>query len=82
MSITYRLRSTAERYELAAPKAATLMMEGADVIESLDIENVKLRELVRHMHTCMEHPSCTTCEYDGDACDFEYDMRKLRIEFK
>lgn len=39
MSITNRLRYTAERYGLAAPKVATLMMEAADTITELRKEN-------------------------------------------
>ena len=51
-------------------------------------ENAKLRELVRHMHTCMEHyepdgsVSCDRCPLDNDMgdCDYEQRMRELGIE--
>lgn len=51
-------------------------------------ENAKLRELVRHMHTCMEHYeidgtiSCDRCPLDNDTgnCDFERRMRELGVE--
>lgn len=81
-SITNELRSRAERCGLAMPQTATLMMDSANTIERLKDENIKFRELVRHMNTCMHHHSCTMCEYDGDACDFEYDMRELGMEFE
>ena len=87
MSITYRLRSAAERYGLAAPQTATLMMEAADTIDAMcamrdtwQENDAKLRELVRHLYACWEHPSCSTCEYNGDACDFYHDMRELGME--
>ena len=43
-------------------------------------ENVKLRELVRHLRECTRHNVCAVCEYADDACDFDYDMRELGIE--
>lgn len=43
-------------------------------------ENAKLRELVRHMRSCMVNKDCDTCVYRADACDFEYDMHELGIE--
>jgi hypothetical protein len=51
-------------------------------------ENAKLRELVRHMHTCMEHyepdgsVSCDRCPLDNDTgdCDYEQRMSELGIE--
>ena len=54
----------------------------------LQAENAKLRELVRHMHTCMEHyepdgsVSCDRCPLDNDTgdCDYEQRMRGLGIE--
>lgn len=50
-------------------------------------ENVKLRELIRHMHTCMEQYdcagcySCDTCPYDNSYgnCDFKRRMRELGV---
>ena len=51
-------------------------------------ENAKLRELVRHMHTCMEHYemdgtiSCDRCPLDNCVgnCDYERRMRELEVE--
>lgn len=43
-------------------------------------ENVELRELVRHLRECTRHNVCAACEYAGDACDFDHDMRELGIE--
>ena len=53
----------------------------------LKSDNAKLRELVRHMHTCMEHYemegtiSCDRCPLDNDVgnCDFERRMRELGV---
>jgi len=52
------------------------------------VENFKLRELVRHMHTCMEHYemdgtiSCDRCPLDNCVgnCDYERRMRELGVE--
>lgn len=49
--------------------------------------DAKLRELVRHMHTCMEHyepdgsVSCDRCPLDNDTgdCDYERRMSELGI---
>ena len=48
----------------------------------------KLRELVRHMHTCLEHYEpgdticCEQCPYDNETwgCDYERLMAELGIE--
>lgn len=61
----------------------------ADVrIDELKAENAKLRELVLHMHTCLEHYepgdtiSCEQCPYDNETwgCDYERLMAELGIE--
>lgn len=78
MSIAYRLRYTAERYGLAAPKAATLMMEAADTITELRKENEKLRELMRIMHG-----ELVSCEDNGYVCGghkFDDRVRELGVE--
>lgn len=57
-------------------------------IVELDSENAKLRELARHMRTCMEHYemdgtiSCDRCPLDNDTgnCDFERRMRELGVD--
>lgn len=57
-------------------------------IVELGAENAKLRELVRHMHTCMEHYemdgtiSCDRCPLDNCVgnCDYERRMRELGVE--
>jgi hypothetical protein len=66
------LRSMAESVGLAMPQAATLMMEAADTIWQLrddlqraNVENAKLRELVRDYERCTMHADCSMCEYDG-----------------
>ena len=54
----------------------------------LQTENAKLRELVRHLYTCMEHyesdgtVSCNRCPLDNDTqnCDYERRMRELGVE--
>ena len=54
----------------------------------LKAENEKLRELVLHMHTCLEHYepgdtiSCEQCPYDNETwgCDYERLMAELGIE--
>lgn len=57
-------------------------------VEGLEAENARLRELMRHMHTCMEHYemdgtiSCDRCPLDNDTgnCDFERRMRELGVD--
>lgn len=59
-----------------------------DENERLEAENAELRELMRHLHTCMEHYemdgtiSCDRCPLDNDTgnCDFERRMRELGVE--
>ena len=53
----------------------------------LKAENAKLRELVRHMNTCLEHyepdgsVGCEHCPLDNDTgnCDYERRMRELGV---
>lgn len=52
----------------------------ADKMNCLNIENAKLRGLVKHLRECTRHNTCAACEYADDACDFDYDMRELGIE--
>lgn len=57
-------------------------------VGQLEAENEKLRELVLHMHTCLEHYepgdtiSCKRCPYDNETwgCDYERLMAELGIE--
>lgn len=59
-----------------------------EAIDALNAENAKLRELVRHMHTCLEHYepgdtiSCEQCPYNNETwgCDYERLMAELGIE--
>ena len=51
-----------------------------DEYRALVAENAKLRELVRHLRECTRHNVCAACEYAGDVCDFDYDLRELGIE--
>ena len=51
-------------------------------IRELEAENAKLRELARHLRECTRRNSCAECEYADDACDFDYDMRELGIEYE
>ena len=56
--------------------------------DQLKADNAKLRELVRHMHICLEHYepgdtiSCEQCPYDNETwgCDYERLMAELGIE--
>ena len=52
------------------------------VVARLYAENAKLRELARHLRECTRRNSCAACEYADDACDFDYDMRELGIEYE
>ena len=62
----------------------------AQVLASYDLaaENARLRELVRHMNTCIEHYEpdgsigCEHCPLDNDTgnCDYERRMRELGVE--
>ena len=59
-----------------------------ELMDTLAADNAKLRELVRHMHTCMEHYemdgtiSCDRCPLDNCVgnCDYERRMRELGVE--
>lgn len=78
-----RLGLRALRYEVT-PQQAVEATLGSD----LKAENEKLRELVLHMHTCLEHYepgdtiSCKQCPYDNETwgCDYERLMAELGIE--
>lgn len=51
-----------------------------EVIETLEADNAKLRELVKEMRVCLED-ECKRChEWDGDICDLEHQMRELGVE--
>ena len=58
-------------------------------VKRLEAENAELRELVRHMHTCLEHHepgdtiSCKQCPYDNETwgCDYERLMAELGVGF-
>jgi len=50
-----------------------------DIVDEMEAENDKLRELTRRLYECARHSACATCKYAEDACDFEYDMRELGI---
>lgn len=51
-------------------------------------ENVKLRELVRHLYICMERQEpdgsllCANCPYENESneCDYELRMQELGVE--
>ena len=66
-------------------KTTGTMTHGATYVpiedgKAVRAENAKLRELVRHLRECTRHNVCAACEYADDACDFDYDLRKLGIE--
>lgn len=50
-------------------------------------ENAKLRELVRHLYTCMERQEpdgsllCANCPYENESneCDYEQRMEELGV---
>ncbi len=52
----------------------------------LRLEDAELRELVRHMYTCMGNVDadgnheCFVCKYEGAKCDFDRRMRELVVE--
>ena len=56
--------------------------------DQIKAKNAKLRELARHMRTCMEHYemdgtiNCDRCPLDNDTgnCDFERRMRELGVD--
>ena len=75
--------------DLDLPLAVRMMQDGYLMeIQDLKEKNAKLRELVRHMHTCLEHYepgdtiSCEQCPYDNETwgCDYERLMAELGIE--
>ena len=49
--------------------------------DQLKADNAKLRELVLHLRECTRHNVCAACKYADDACDFDYDMRELGVDF-
>ena len=72
-------------------KAAPILAKVGALHEEIDRlrdESAELRELVRHMHTCLEHYepgdtiSCEQCPYDNETwgCDYERLMAELGIE--
>lgn len=56
--------------------------------KDLERENAKLRELVRHLYTCMERQEpdgsllCANCPYENESneCDYEQRMEELGVE--
>ena len=79
-----------QAYEGALEEARSLAADNARIFSLLKHESEqteKLRELVRHMHTCMEHyesdgsVSCDRCPLDNDTgdCDYERRMSELGI---
>lgn len=55
--------------------------ELAKVASDLDVENAKLRELVRVAHGCKtDDGCCEDCWGDYGECPVEADMKELRIE--
>lgn len=75
--------------DLDLPLAVRMMQDGYLMeIQDLKEKNAKLRELVRHMHTCLEHYepgdtiSCEQCPYDNETwgCDYERLMAELGVD--
>ena len=48
--------------------------------DALEVENAKLRELVRNLYACINNRDCDCCEYADEACEFERNMRELGVE--
>lgn len=56
--------------------------------KDLERENAKLRELVRHLYTCMERQEedgsllCANCPYENESneCDYELRMKELGVD--
>ena len=54
----------------------------------LEEQNAKLRELVRHLYTCMERQEpdgsllCANCPYENESneCDYEQRMEELGVD--
>ena len=69
-------------------KYMAAMGELGEENDQLKAESDKLRELARHMRTCMEHYemdgtiNCDRCPLDNDVgnCDFEQRMRELGVD--
>lgn len=51
-----------------------------DDLTLIEVENARLRELVRHLRECARHNVCAACKYAGGVCDFDYDLRELGVE--
>jgi len=72
-------------YAKAKVENAELRIQLADAIESMGRVEERcagLRELARHLRACTRYDTCAECEYVGNACDFDYDMRELGVESK
>ena len=84
----WQLRDDLQRANAAVQDAEHDESMAWDRVRKAECDNAKLRELVRHMHTCMEHYemdgtiSCDRCPLDNDTgnCDYERRMRELGIE--
>lgn len=58
------------------------------MLEEVEAENAKLRELVRHLYTCMERQEpdgsllCANCPYENESneCDYELRMEELGVD--
>lgn len=72
-------------------KAAPILAKVGALHEEIDRlrdESAKLRELVRHMYTCLGHYepgdtiSCEQCPYDNETwgCDYERLMAELGVD--
>ena len=57
-------------------------------VAELESENKKLRELVRHLYTCMERQEpdgsllCANCPYENESneCDYEQRMEEMEVD--
>lgn len=80
--------SRAKTFSAAQTDAMAAYCQAEHDLKELQAENAKLRELVRHMHTCLEHYepgdtiSCEQCPYDNETwgCDYERLMAELGVD--
>lgn len=57
-------------------------------VDQLEKQNAQLRELVRHLYTCMERQEpdgsllCANCPYENESieCDYEQRMEELGVD--
>ncbi len=72
----------------AQTEALSVYCQAEHDLKQLQAENAKLRELVRHLYTCMERQEpdgsllCANCPYENESneCDYEQRMEELGVD--